>query len=206
MSNRGGYRPGSGRKPTDPSMVKLRPIAREKREEVKRDVIIKAIYDAHGLETVVAQTLGVPTLQISALRLNDEEVKKAFKEAKERQLDITELQLFKKIHTGDLGALIWYLKTQGKDRGYVERREYSGPDGEPIPAPTQSVVVQVEQSQRQAVQMTEAMTPDDIRRAIRVLSQSGALDELLAEPAIVEIPTPEVHTNGHKVIDTEPTV
>ena len=36
---------------------------------------------------------------------------------------MAELSLFKAIQTGEAWAVCFYLKTQGKDRGYVERYE-----------------------------------------------------------------------------------
>jgi hypothetical protein len=40
--------------------------------------------------------------------------------------------LIKNIKEGNTAELLFYLKTQGKSRGYVERQETTGADGEPL--------------------------------------------------------------------------
>jgi hypothetical protein len=44
-------------------------------------------------------------------------------QVKEMQLDFAESQLLKKVKLGDATCTIFYLKTQGKGRGYIERSE-----------------------------------------------------------------------------------
>jgi hypothetical protein len=56
----------------------------------------------------------------------------AIRETVERNLDMAESKLIGAINLGNLTAIIFYLKTKGKDRGYVERQEQSGPDGAPL--------------------------------------------------------------------------
>ena len=41
-------------------------------------------------------------------------------------------QLHKLVRDGNLGATIFYLKTQAKGRGFTERIEQTGANGEPI--------------------------------------------------------------------------
>ena len=45
----------------------------------------------------------------------------ALTEARETMLDTAESVLYSKILAGDITALIFFLKTQGKSRGYIER-------------------------------------------------------------------------------------
>jgi hypothetical protein len=59
-------------------------------------------------------------------------VQAALEEERETLLDDAESILWKQIIDGNTTALIFFLKTQGKKRGYVERQEQSGPDGGPI--------------------------------------------------------------------------
>lgn len=61
-----------------------------------------------------------------------ESLQLALEEIKEVTLDLAEdglIALIKKKHPT---ALIFYLKTKGKHRGYVERSEITGVDGSPI--------------------------------------------------------------------------
>ena len=55
----------------------------------------------------------------------------AVEDARETMLDNAESMLYKHIADNNLTALIFYLKTQGRERGYVEKLEHTGPnDGE----------------------------------------------------------------------------
>lgn len=51
---------------------------------------------------------------------------------KEMQKDLCEAMIIKKMKDGDPTMLIFYAKTQMKDRGYSERIETTGKNGEPL--------------------------------------------------------------------------
>lgn len=51
----------------------------------------------------------------------DPDFKSAIEEAKEKLLDFAESKLVEQIQTGITPALIFFLKTQGKQRGYTEK-------------------------------------------------------------------------------------
>jgi hypothetical protein len=67
--------------------------------------------------------------------LENQDFAQAVGDAREAKIDIIEAELFKKVKAGDVTAIIFALKTLGKSRGYIERKELSGPEGEPLPAP-----------------------------------------------------------------------
>jgi len=53
----------------------------------------------------------------------DPEFRARFEETREALIDLAEAKLFELIKRGNLGAIIFYLKTQAKHRGYTDRPE-----------------------------------------------------------------------------------
>lgn len=59
-------------------------------------------------------------------------LQKTLDDAREHLVDMAESALLRGIMQGNMTAVIFALKTQGKDRGYVERQEVTGKDGKPL--------------------------------------------------------------------------
>ena len=57
----------------------------------------------------------------------DEEYSQAVRDVESVALDFAESKLHKLIESGNPVAIIFYLKTKGKARGYVERSEVTNP-------------------------------------------------------------------------------
>jgi hypothetical protein len=55
-------------------------------------------------------------------------------------VDVAESKLMAKIDAGDTTAIIFFLKTQGKGRGYVERQEVTGAEGNAIEVSWKQIV------------------------------------------------------------------
>lgn len=82
--------------------------------------MIDALKATKGLITVAARKLGCdPGTVYRYIRLYPE-VERAKKEEREGFTDIAELSLYNAVQKGEGWAVCFYLKTQGKDRGYVE--------------------------------------------------------------------------------------
>lgn len=81
---------------------------------------------------LIANRLGVSRQTIYSYKKKWKTVEDALKDEKEEMLDLAENKLWKLINDENITAIIFYLKTQGKQRGYVERQEYTGADDEPM--------------------------------------------------------------------------
>lgn len=84
--------------------------------------IIDAVKKTDGRLTFAAKLLGVAYSTMMNY-IKRPGVAEAIKEAQENELDFAEHQLKKNINRGDQRAVEFLLKTKGKHRGYVERKE-----------------------------------------------------------------------------------
>lgn len=83
----------------------------------------KAIYEKRGNLAAIGRQFDV-TRQAVAKRVHGSaKLQKAWDEARETMLDNAETELYDQMLNGNTAALIFFLKTQGKGRGYVERQE-----------------------------------------------------------------------------------
>jgi len=103
-----------------------------KKRDATAQRIITAISESSGLLTLAAKKAVVSYRTITRYTQDYPSVAQAVIEAKEKMLDFAEGKLYEKIKEGDNTAIIFYLKTQGKKRGYIERQEVTGEDGKPI--------------------------------------------------------------------------
>ena len=83
-----------------------------------------------GNLTIVAKSLGVSRTAVFNW-VQEYELKGIVEEARENRLDFVESALDNLIKKGDTAAIIFFLKTQGRSRGYSEKVdvEHTGKDG-----------------------------------------------------------------------------
>ena len=103
-----------------------------KKRENTAQKIIQAIKESQGLLTVAAQKSGYNYVTVWKYTRDFPSVRQAVEEAKERMIDFAESKLYQNIKDGDNTAIIFYLKTQAKHRGFIERQELTGMEGHPI--------------------------------------------------------------------------
>ena len=96
------------------------------------DKVIPKIHELRGNLSAVARAFNVSRTTLYTFVRAHPTVQQAVDEAREAMLDHAESMLYRKILDGDTTALIFFLKTQGKKRGYVERVETTGQDGGPV--------------------------------------------------------------------------
>ena len=94
--------------------------------------VIDALRKTRGLISLAATALGCEPQTVRSYVKRYPTVATALREERERMTDIAEASLYQQIKDGQGWAVCFYLKTIGKERGYVERQEVSGPNGDPI--------------------------------------------------------------------------
>ena len=97
----------------------------------ERSVIEKAIVKAFGNLSAASKSLGVDRVSLYKW-IEQDGLEQAVIEGRNSRIDFVEGKLDQKIDSGDTTAIIFFLKTQGKSRGYVERQEITGADGKKI--------------------------------------------------------------------------
>ncbi len=87
--------------------------------------VIEAIKDSKGFVTTISKRLGCERTYIYRLIEKYPTAKEALENEREGVKDFAEGKLIQQIDSGNITAIIFYLKTQAKDRGYIEKQEIS---------------------------------------------------------------------------------
>jgi hypothetical protein len=101
-------------------------------ERIPTDRIIECLKETNGLISLAAKRVpcSITTIRERARRV--QAVKQTIDECRGELVDVAELALRAAVTRGEPWAVGLVLKTLGKDRGYVERQEVTGKDGEAV--------------------------------------------------------------------------
>jgi hypothetical protein len=91
-------------------------------QQLKKAMLL-ALEQSLGIVTAAAKSVGIDRTTHYLWLKDDEEYKAAVDSIQDITLDFAESQLHKQIKDGEVTSTIFYLKTKGKKRGYVERVE-----------------------------------------------------------------------------------
>lgn len=110
--------------------------------DLKKEAFIKAFQNNYGNITQSVEAAGVSRGMYYQWVKDDPEFLARIEaiEPKEIKKDFIENALLKKIREGDTAAIIFASKTQLKDRGYIERQELTGADGDKLGAFTVEII------------------------------------------------------------------
>lgn len=103
-----------------------------KKTREKIDEVVDAYGRSMGIVSTTCKKCNINRKTFYEWKEKDKDFAERLAEIDEAQIDFTESQLLKLIKGGDTTATIFYLKTKGKQRGYVERQEITGKDGEEL--------------------------------------------------------------------------
>jgi hypothetical protein len=102
------------------------------KRRISNNEMIAAIQEAHGLVLVAATRLGCSTSTIYRRADRFASVRDALQSAREEIVDLAEAKLYQAVQAGEAWAVTLVLRTLGRRRGYVERQELSGADGQSL--------------------------------------------------------------------------
>ena len=99
-------------------------------KRVTDEQIAEALQKAGGFVSHAAKALGVTNGAIHNRIAKSPALKEILEDARYTHLDIAEVELLKAMKRGESWAVCFFLKCQGKGRGYVERQaiEHNGGD------------------------------------------------------------------------------
>ena len=99
---------------------------------LKAGEVGRKIAECDGNLAAVARSFGVSRQSVHEFVGKRAALQSACRDARESMKDEAESSLYRALRAGEAWAVCFYLKTQAKDRGYVERSEVTGAEGGPI--------------------------------------------------------------------------
>ena len=90
---------------------------------IHKKAMIEALEKSLGVVTTAAKSVGIDRSTHYKWMENDPDYKEAVDSIQDIALDFAESQLHKQISNGEVSSTIFFLKTKGRKRGYVERTE-----------------------------------------------------------------------------------
>ncbi len=104
---------------------------RADKTDANKKKALEALKSTMGNITAACAAAGVNRQHFYTWRDNDPDFEQEVKNISESAIDMGETALMKQIQDGNTACIIFFLKTRGKERGYVERMEHDhrGKDG-----------------------------------------------------------------------------
>lgn len=91
--------------------------------DIEKKAILNALEESCGVVSTACKSIGMPRSTFYNWLNADPAFKAAVEDVQEYALDVAESELHKLIKKGETVAIIFYLKTKGKKRGYIEKQE-----------------------------------------------------------------------------------
>jgi hypothetical protein len=91
--------------------------------DINKKAMINALEKSLGIVTSACKAVGIARETHYRWMREDEEYSESVKSIEDIALDFAESQLHKQISNGEVSSTIFFLKTKGKRRGYIERQE-----------------------------------------------------------------------------------
>ena len=100
--------------------------------DIQKRSMIEALEKSLGIVTTACKSVGISRETHYRWMRDDEKYKEEVNGIADIALDFAESQLHKQIKDGEVSSTIFYLKTKGKKRGYIERTEQEVTISKPV--------------------------------------------------------------------------
>ncbi len=100
--------------------------------EQSKKAMLEALDASLGIVSTAAKKANVGRTTHYRWMEEDQEYKKAVNQIQDSVLDFAESHLYKLVKEGNPAATIFFLKTKGKKRGYIERQEIEVTERKPL--------------------------------------------------------------------------
>lgn len=102
------------------------------KSDTKKRALLDALERSLGVVTTACKSANVARSTFYEWMQKDKDFQAQVKDIAEIAIDFAESQLHKQIRDGNTTATIFYLKSKGKARGYVERQEIEMAEKKPL--------------------------------------------------------------------------
>lgn len=96
------------------------------RKEENKETFLEMLKKTGGVIVKACESANVSRSQYYRWMEQDVEFRERVNEINEGMIDFVESKLMQQIQAGDTTATIFYLKTKGKNRGYIEKVQLDG--------------------------------------------------------------------------------
>lgn len=94
-----------------------------RRGKISNKTIVEVYSKKAGNLTATASSLGLARKTLERWRESDSKLAEMLNDIDESLIDYTESKLMESINEGNVTSILFFLKTKGKKRGYVEQNE-----------------------------------------------------------------------------------
>lgn len=110
-------------------------MGRSKKMAGRKKKFLEVYEKSFGFVSIACENANIGRSTYYRWLEEDSDFRQRCRDIEEANIDYAENKLLSQIRECNMTAIIFYLKTKGKNRGYVERQEVTGRDGADIILP-----------------------------------------------------------------------
>ena len=132
-----------------------------KRIAEEKEALLEALNKSSGIVASACKAVNISRFTFYKWYNEDEDFREKVDDVQELQKDFADALILKKMKEGDTTMIIFYAKTKMKDRGYSERVEHTGANGEPLLRAAEIDISKLTEEQRKVLLSIGEQALDD---------------------------------------------